>query len=223
MITERKAIQEIFDDLQRERKELKANYREDLANLEKRQDDLLTRLERLDGIEREAIDPEGLLNKMAETMDKMAEYIPSIPAGDVLDATAEKLAAAAASQGENAPIIYSEITPKKVNQSNKKPSILDYATASLQGSRPGSIDTIIDCIEAILIEKGRLTSGQIADELKSRFGWEWGSFGQSFSGWRMKPKYRDRITKKGLYYAAALAERGQENGQTDESAPETTA
>lgn len=217
MITERKAIQEMFEDLQRERKELKANYREDLVRLEQRQDSLLTRLERLDGIEREAIDPEGLLQQMAATMDKMATYIPDIPAGALLDAAAEKMAAAA--QQDDAPIIYSEKAAPFIKEKPK--TLLDYSKKHISHNEMTyKIEDVIQEIENFLEKNGISTSKELEQHLKDSFGWEWKAFSNNLNNWRKK--YSQRIIREGYRYT--LANEGEEaHGQTNKSAPETTA
>lgn len=203
MITERKAIQEIFDDLQRERKELKANYRADLARIEERQELLLERLARLDNIEREAVDSESLLQEMQRIAGKMAECIPDIPADILLEKTAEKMAAASKEQDVNPPfIIKSDEKEQKNNQKIKKEQENLSEAEKITKMPHGTIAEVIEAIEDILREAGKpMRSREISEALWIRKGWEWGNFNAAFSGWRTKPQYNtDNIIKLGRLY-----------------------
>lgn len=195
MITERKALQEIFDDLQREKKELKANYREDINRIEERQERLLNRLERLDGIEREAIDPEGLLNDLTGVIKTLGECIPNIPPQQLIDATAEKMAAVAIESG--AQVYKSELKADKNNQDIKEFLLEEAKNKNIP--RPNRVEDVITEIEKILSERPHINAKAIEKELKKRFGWEWTKFPAIF--YKYRHNYPNNIVKKGQSYS----------------------
>lgn len=223
MITERKAIQEMFDDLQRERKELKANYREDMARIEERQDRLLTRLERLDGIEREAVDPEGIIGQLTDVLEKIGDCIPDIPAGDLLNATAEKMAAAAVETGTQ--VYKSETKADKINQ--ERTEFLKEEAENKNIPRPYRVEGVIAEIEKILSETPYISTRTIANKLKERFGWEWTNFPAIF--YKYRNEYPNNIGKeKQSYFLRSGADSGENrdqsnrDGQTDTSPQDQT-
>lgn len=194
LLTERKAISIMFDDLQDEKRQLKQDYREALADIESRQERLLERLARLDNLEREAIDAEGLLQKMADTAQKMAELLPDIPAEHLINKTAEKMAEKAQESGLR--VEATQQAPTEKEAAEKK--IESFKQASLI-KRTQNVKEVMEKIEEILKESGQpIKSRQIEKELFDRYGWQWNQFPSAFSGWRSKVP--NKISKSGGYY-----------------------
>lgn len=92
LFTERKALEEMFSYLEEDKRTIKAQARQDIENIESRQMQLLDRLQRLDEIEREAVDVEGVLTQLAATTQELTQLIPNVPFGDVLERAAQLIA-----------------------------------------------------------------------------------------------------------------------------------
>lgn len=192
MITERKAISAMFDDLQEEKRQLKSNYRHDLAQIEERQERLLERLERLDKIDRDEIDVESTITELMSLSEKLSDLIPHVPANVLIEKTAEKMAAA--SMEGNGPEIL-------VENEEKSQSVIDLNEAPGIIPKPHKMKDILYAISDVLQDK-QLTSREIEIELKERYGWEWSSFPVSFSNWRTK--HPNIINKSGRNYSSAV-------------------
>lgn len=193
MITERKAIAAMFEDSQEEKRQLKANYRQDLAKIEEFQKGLLERLARLDKEDRDEIDIEGTVNELMSLSDKLCNLIPDIPANLLLEKTAEKMAAASL-EGNGPEILIEE------NKEESQP-VIDLKEAPGIKPMPYSKKEILYVVSDFLEDK-YLGIREIEDHLKNQYGWEWASFPASFSGWRMK--YPNIINKKGNKYTSAI-------------------
>lgn len=194
MITERKAIEEMLEDLRSEKRTLKANYRDDISQIEARQERLLERLERLDKIDRADIDAESTINHLTTITDKLSGLIPDIPAHLLLEKTAEKMAAV---NIEDAPQILMEQKEEKeetqsIIKKEKKVGIVP---------RPHSMKDILLAISDILQDR-HLSSKEIEKELKEKYRWEWGAFQTSLSNWRNK--HPNIINKIGRKYSSAI-------------------
>lgn len=92
LFTERKALEEMFSYMEQDKRTIKAQARQDIENIEARQMQLLDRLQRLDDIEREAVDVEGVLTQLAATTTELTQLIPHVPVGDVLERAAQLIA-----------------------------------------------------------------------------------------------------------------------------------
>lgn len=205
-ITERKALAMMFDDLQVEKRQLKKEYREDMAGIEKRIDYVLERLGRLDDLEREAIDAEGCLRDLAETAKKLGELIPSVPAADVINKAAADMAAAAKETGveikedqNSQPANFSTVEQQKhfINERDSQAKLKSFKTET--GVKPQSIKDTLEKIEQILkYDGGLMNSREIEAQLKKMYGWEWNNFPVNFSGWRKE--HSTHIKKIGQKY-----------------------
>jgi len=171
----------LFEDLQEEKRQLKANYRQDKSDLEERQERILDRLERLDKEDKDLIDVEGVMVSLSDTANKLSGLIPDIPVDVLLEKTAEKMA-----ELEPNILIPEEEPMKVIEESGIKP-------------RPWRSKEVMEFVTDLLIEHGQpMTSKEIEEQLKSRYGWEWKSFAASFSKWRKE--YPNMIVKKGMKY-----------------------
>jgi hypothetical protein len=205
-ITERKALAMMFDDLQTEKRQLKKEYREDMATIEKRIDHVLERLGRLDDLEREAIDAEGCLRDLAETAKKLGELIPQVSAADVINKAAAEMAAAATESGvqinedqNSQPAKFSTVEQQEhfINERDSQEKLKTFNTET--GVKPQSIKDTLEKIEQILkYDGGLMNSRQIEAQLKKMYGWEWKEFPVSFSGWRNE--HSTHIKKIGRKY-----------------------
>lgn len=216
-ITERKAIAIMFEDLQEEKRQLKQNYRNDITAIEARQDRLLEKLSRLDDIEREAIDAEGTLTQLCQITQDLAALIPQVPAGDVINAAAEKMAAAAHETGAQ---IFTDPNKKQYSNVNEQETFLNIAAekrTTIPETAPGvkkpyRVADVIEEIEIILKEsKEYLTAREIETALKNKFGWEWNAFTTNFSGWRTQ--YPNSIVKHGRSYTVEKESEAREYGR----------
>lgn len=197
MITERKAIEEMLEDLRAEKRQLKANYREDIGQIETRQERLLERLERLDKIDRADIDAESTINQLTNITDKLSGLIPDIPAHLLLEKTAEKMAAVSI---EDAPQILIEPKEEKAEKEDNQSVIKKDKKAGII-PRPHSMKDILLAISDILQDR-HLSSKEIEQELKEKYRWEWGAFQTSLSNWRNK--HPNIINKIGRKYSSAI-------------------
>ena len=196
LLTERKAITEIFANLQEEKRQLKQNYRNDLAQIESRENDLLNRLERLDAWEREAVDVEGVLQSMQETASKLAELIPAVPAADMIERAAQIVAKEAKKNG--AQITSSNLVearlPEVTEAIEKEKEYFNYTKES-KLSPMEYLQVIADVIRE---NGGMITARQIQNELKRRYGWEWSNFTGRINYWRNQ--HAGIIERRGLSY-----------------------
>ncbi|MEP9408587.1 hypothetical protein ABKP09_19910 [Peribacillus frigoritolerans] len=199
MITERKAIEEMLEDLRSEKRTLKANYRDDISQIEARQERLLERLERLDKIDRADIDAESTINELTKVADKLSDLIPHIPANILLEKTAEKMAAV---NIEDAPQIFIEDKEKEEKEENQS-IIKKEKKVGKVGivPRPHSMKEILLAISDLLQDR-HLSSKEIEKELKDKYRWEWGAFQTSLSNWRNK--HPNIINKVGRKYSSAI-------------------
>lgn len=206
MFTERKALAMIFEDLAEEKRQLKANYRSDMADIDKRIQQVLDRVQRLDDIEREAVDVEGTLHQLAATTKELAALIPQVDVGDVIEAAAAKMVDVASM--ENA---------AQIHASEPQPQDTQLPLEKMHGiKRPTNPREVMEIIEGVIKSKPYpLNVRDIERELKERYGWEWGAFSTSFSGWRSK--IPNSIEKKGLYYSIKNTEEGNQDEQSTES------
>lgn len=192
MITERKAIEEMLEDLRSEKRTLKANYRDDISQIEARQERLLERLERLDKIDRADIDAESTINELTKVADKLSDLIPHIPANILLEKTAEKMAA---SKIDDVPQISME------QKEEEKPSVIKKEKKIGIVPRPNNMKEILLTI-ADMMQDRKLTSREIEAELKKKYKWEWGAFTTNLSTWRRECP--NILIKDGRKYSSAL-------------------
>ena len=185
MFTERKALAEMFADLQEEKRQLKANYRTDLAAIEHRMEQVLNRVQRLDDLEREAVDVEGTLHQLAATTKELSLLIPQVSAGQVIEAAAAKIAAEAKGTGAT---VHGQ-------QAKTKPAL--DKTHGIE--RPQRAPEVLEEIEKVLEENGvPMRSKAIEMALFTKYGWKWADFGKVFSMWRNI--HSSRIEKQGHTY-----------------------
>lgn len=205
MITERKAIAAMFDDLQEEKRQLKTNYRHDLAQIESRQERLLERLERLDKLDRDEIDIESTITDLMSLTEKISGLIPDIPANVLLEKTAEKMAAA--SMEGNGPKIL-------VEKKEEPEPVINLKEAPGISPKPSNMKDTLYAIADALQDK-YLTAREIEEILKDKYGWEWASFTASFSNWRTK--HPNIILQSGRSYTSALYNREKKQIDHNES------
>lgn len=206
MITERKAIEEMLEDLRSEKRTLKANYRDDISQIEARQERLLERLERLDKIDRADIDAESTINVLSSITNKLSDLIPDIPAQLLLEKTAEKMAAASLVEEERPEILIEE-------KKEESQPVINLEEAPGIKPKPYSKKEILYVVSDFLQDK-YLGIREIEDHLKNQYGWEWATFPASFSGWRNK--YPNIINKEGLKYTSAIHNSEKKDDKKDD-------
>ena len=91
LFTERKALEIMFSNLEDEKKQKRTEYRKDIEVIEERQMNILDRIQRLDNVEREAVDAEGLLREFSTITKELGSLIPQVSAKDVIEKAAEKI------------------------------------------------------------------------------------------------------------------------------------
>lgn len=183
MMTTRIMLSRMFEDLQEEKRQMKANYRQDITDLESRQERLLDRMERLDKEDKDLVDVEGIMVSLSDTANKLSDLIPDIPVDLLLNKTAEKMA-------ELEPNIIVEEEPEIIKEYGIKP-------------RSKQPKDVMESITEILSEYNRpLKASEIEEELKERYGWEWKAFGASLSKWRVD--YPNMIQKNGIKYTTNI-------------------
>lgn len=179
MMTTRIMLSRMFEDLQEEKRQMKANYRQDITDLESRQERLLDRMERLDKEDKDLVDVEGVMSSLADTAKQLSELIPDIPVDVLLNKTAEKMA-------ELEPNIIVEKEPEIIKKDGIKPRF----------KQPKDV---MEVIAEILSDYDKpLKASEIEGELKTRYGWQWKAFGASLSKWRTD--YPNIIQKNGIRY-----------------------
>ena len=165
MITTRKMLERLFEDLQEEKRQMKANYRQDISDLESRQERLLDRMERLDHEDKDLVDVEGIMVNLSETANKLSELLPNVPMDLLLDKTAEKMA---------------KLEPEIIQEPEKEIKMAE--TSAVKKGKPKDIMELI--IEILEESKEPLLAREIEDEIYNRKGWQWNHFTTSFSKWR---------------------------------------
>lgn len=92
LFTERKALEEMFSYLEEDKRTIKSQARQDIENIENRQMQILDRLQRLDSVDREAVDVEGVMTQFAETVKELGSLIPEVPFTVALERAGQILA-----------------------------------------------------------------------------------------------------------------------------------
>ena len=188
LFTERRAIEEMFNNLEAEKKEVKRQARLEIDSIEERQERLLSRLERLDNQEREAVDTESVLLKLVQTAEQLGELIPQVPAGDVIERAAAKIAAnpeAAATihiEKEEESIVSKAAREQKLNSKPAPPAQID---------RDQAIRIITNILKEQNGEKMKLS--QLEKEFLNRTGKKYYNFSNRFSDWKKDIKNLKRI------------------------------
>lgn len=220
LMTERKALTIMFEETMDEKRALKRNYREDLQALESRQQLILDRLQRLDDFEREAVDVEGVLTKLNDSAKEIAALLPDVPAVDVVERAAQKMAEMAI---ENDSVITGSVSQEE-RKKKEMDDLIRKETMSAPGHRPQSkhVPEILDEIEKIMLDYDRpMQVREIERELKERLGWEWKKFTGTFSLWRSK--YPNRLIKRGrTYFINNGTKEGNQYGQGNQEPEEAT-
>ena len=176
LMTERKAITVLLEQLIDEERDLKNYYRAEKSRIDNNKNDLLNRLERIDNLEREAIDTEGVLLSLVDTAKKLSELLPSVPADQMIQKAAEIMAQDAKENG--AEITVSEPQEDNAAEKEQQESGKPYRAYNIK-------ETMLE-IQDIIKEKPdqRANVKYIENELKRRHGWEFTNFPQSFYRWR---------------------------------------
>ena len=224
LMTERKAITLILEQLMDEERDLKNYYRAEKARIENQKNDLLNRLERLDNLEREAVDTEGILQSMAATADKLAELLPAVPAEDMIERAAQLVAAEAIESG-------AEIKGSEQIQAEKeeeKKDLVKKEAAAIKPVRAAEIkdDTLpggqylLEKIEEVIRESKlkAMTAKDIKAALSKKYGWKMDKFNGSFG--YVKKTFPDRLIKRGMFYSlkeAAASNKPKDQGATNEN------
>nr|DAL14522.1 MAG TPA_asm: hypothetical protein [Caudoviricetes sp.] len=182
--TERTALADLLQELKQERQDLRREYRERSAELDRKQQEIIQRLSQLDERDNERIDPQAIIESLNRTAQDLGALIPSVPIGDVIERTAAMLADKAKENGTE--ITYRDQQTAEREQAEEKAAAARAADMQAgAGKMRADIPLVLEKIEEIIIEKGEpLRPGQIEVELKERYGWHWRCFSTSFSQWR---------------------------------------
>lgn len=210
LLTERKALMTIFEQLQQDKRELRSVYRADMEKIEQRENDILNRLERLDTVERESVDVEGVLTSLCETADNLSKLIPEVPIADIVEHAAAILAkdakekeititgskqTAEAAQEEKE----KEIQEAIQQEAGKVKLLHEEVDFDQDPFKRKPIEKVMKAIYHIYKQSNKkvLNTNQILKKLKKDFNMQWRSdkmFQQLI--WRMKKDYPKFIVKE---------------------------
>lgn len=227
LFTERKALTEMFTYLEEDKRTIKAQARQDIENIENRQMALLDRLQRLDDIERECIDAEGVLTELAATTKELAALIPNVPFVDVLERAAEKIVAdpqtreriiteplkdpvrekiseAARMQRVNAPL---ELFPATKERKKEK-------TPYRKGITPEK--GFMYLVEFLKLQGKPLKGAELQKLFEERTGVIYANFHSKIKEWITHEP--GKIIKKGFYYhLKELEDNGESNAEKEKT------
>lgn len=207
LFTERKALEEMFSYLEEDKRTIKAQARLDIENIENRQMQILDRLQRLDSVERETIDVEGVLHQLAATTTELSKLIPEVPFTDALERAAEIIAEKDRERGFNQvkqPDPGKEVLREKLTEAarvqqvtappGKKPakrkSGYGHGITKEKGSR--IVEEIIKTYER------PLRATEVQKQFEDRTGVIYANFHAKIKEWAAYSK--GRIVKEGKFY-----------------------
>lgn len=229
LFTERKGLEEMFSYLEQDKRAIKAQARQDIENIENRQMQILDRLQRLDDIEREAVDVEGVLHQLANTTQELGKLIPTVPFADVLERAAQLVADR---NGERINLVdpNKTIMREKIVEAARVQKVTAPPKKKFPAVKPGpkglKNDQGIKIIMGILEKAGRpLSTNEIKSEFEEITELVYTNFYYKLKTWTEKSK--GRIVKdpiKKLYYLKETKEHEQrtnERAETKESKEET--
>lgn len=230
LFTERKALEEMFNYMEQDKRTIKAQARQDIENIESRQMQLLDRLQRLDDIEREAVDVEGVLTQLAATTTELTQLIPHVPVGDVLERAAqliaenpvnhdrinmepkksimrEKIVEAARVQQVNAPVKKPAATPKPKTGKTESKGITKQQGANI----------LIELLESV---EGKVKATVLKKRFEAKTGVMYANFHAKLLEWIEGSK--GKVVKQGPYYYLKENEnheqRNEQRAETEERA-----
>ena len=211
LMTERKAITLILEQLMDEERDLKNYYRAEKSRIENQKNDLLNRLERLDNLEREAVDSEGILQSMAQTADKLAELLPPVPAADMIERAAQIVAKEAIESGAE---IKGSAQIEAEKEAEKTKMVIEEAKAikPLQQKEKKDIELpggqyLKEKIVEVLKESRTKTMSakEIKKALHKKYGYKTDKFNASFA--YVKKNWPDLLDKRGMFYTLRMTEK----------------
>lgn len=222
LFTERKALEEMFSYLEQDKRTIKAQARQDIENIENRQMQILDRLQRLDDVEREAVDVEGVLHQLATTAQELGQLIPQVPFTDVLERAAQLVAEQKGDQiGTGDPaktVIREKIVEAARTQKVNAPKQKRTRRPQVRGLND---QKGIEALVAILQAAGKpLDTGRIKELFETMTGIEYTNFYAKLKEWTKKSKgkiIKDDIRK--VYY---LKENQNHDQRTTEERKEKT-
>lgn len=224
LFTERKALEEMFSYLEQDKRTIKAQARQDIENIENRQMQILDRLQRLDEVDREAVDVEGVLHQLADTAKELTQLIPQVPFTDVLERAAQMVAEKNGEQistGDPQKTIIREkiVEAARVQQVNSPPT---RQRPQRKKNVKGITDTKgVEAIVAILQAAGKpLDTPKIKELFETMTGIEYTNFYYKLKVWTSKSGgkiIKDDIKK--VYY---LKETERHDQRTNEERKEKT-
>lgn len=206
LFTERKAIESMFNYLEDDKRSIKAQARADIENIEKRQTELLDRLQRLDNIEREAIDTEAVIKNLCNTTNTLGALLPDVSASDIINKAAKEIAAnkeAAATLTPPADQQTKQLAAAARKQKVNEPAAKQPAA---------TVKDNIALIRAILKERGPLSVNKLEKEFSKRSGRTYNNFSANFYSWRQQ----DPAIVKEYGKYIIKENRGQEKNETIE-------
>ena len=229
LFTERKGLEEMFSYLEQDKRAIKAQARQDIENIENRQMQILDRLQRLDDIEREAVDVEGVLHQLASTTQELGKLIPTVPFADVLERAAQLVAER---NGEQINIVdpHKSIMREKIVEAARVQQVSTPPQKKAPAVKPGpkglKDEKGIKIVLGILKEAGRpLNTNEIKAKFTEITELEYTNFYYKLKTWTEKSKgkiIKDPIKK--LYYLKETKEheeRTNERPETEESKERT--
>jgi outer membrane biosynthesis protein TonB len=217
LFTERRALETMFNNLEEEKRQKRAEYRTDIEIIEKRQFEMLDRLKRLDDLEREAVDGEQVLRQLAATTQQLKDLLPDVHVKDVIEKAAEKIAsnpeAAAAIDttpeiDERAERIQKAAQDQKLNSKPAPKPAEPKRKAPYMSKQEGA-----DILAEILIDANEpISAAQIAKELKARTGREFNNIHGAILRWMEQSELN--IVKAGSKYSIEENDNNEQKAAT---------
>lgn len=198
LLTERKAVTLLLEELITEERDLKNYYRSEKARIENQKADLLNRLERMDNLEREAIDTEGVLQSMAETADKLAQLIPTVPVDKMIERAAQLVATESMDSGAAITYVQEETAQQEKAAAAVKKE-MEYMPAKKNMLSMDYLEIIADIIRKSPNQQAN--AKQLQKEMRKRYGWEFKNFTSRINYWRKN--HPGIIERKGMNYFVA--------------------
>lgn len=211
LFTERKALEVMFSNLEEDKRQIKKQAREDISSIETRQMNILDRLQRLDNMEREAVDTEGLLHEFSHITRELGALIPQVAASEVIERAAEKIVADPIKRDQIITEPKTDILQDKIKEAarlqlvNSKPVPAPSVESKRTKAQTMSNKQGAEWLEIVLREAGKpLRANNIAKLLKSAKGKEYANIHGAILRWIEESG--GKIIKKGSTYLLASEE-----------------
>jgi hypothetical protein len=211
LFTERRALETMFNNLEEEKRQKRAEYRTDIEIIEKRQFEMLDRLKRLDDLERESVDGEAILQQLAATTQQLKDLLPDVHVKDVIERIAERAekahpeAAAAIDMSEAQDLTNERIQAAAKDQIlNSKPTPKPAAKQQPKKQPYMTKEEGAQILQEILIDANEpMTATQVGKEIKKRTGRVFNNIHGAILRW-IEQSELDIVKKGSKYYIEEL-------------------